>query len=214
MSAALETWVTEYGAYFVFLATFASCLGVPIPALVVMLAAGAFAATSDTAIWPHFVAAVSGALLAGFIVFALGRRYGTRIVTRFERHPTAGPMIARAHATHDRWGSAAVFIGSSFVAQLGPAVIVIAGAAELGWWRFHLGHIPGRLIWVSTYILLGFAFAESVGALAAFAGYLSWFVAGLIGLIAFSVAWRRVKRPGRIRERRSGLDPGPPDSHI
>jgi hypothetical protein len=39
MGTALESWVASYGVYFVFLATFVSCLWATIPAIVVLLTA-------------------------------------------------------------------------------------------------------------------------------------------------------------------------------
>lgn len=194
MTATVLDWAEVYGPLFVFLATFVSCLGAPIPALIVMLAAGAVAAAGDDPLWPYFVAALLGALIAGIGVFALGRRYGAGVIARLERRPRWGPLVARAHATHDRWGGAAVFVGASFVAQLGPAVNLVAGATKLEWWRFHLGHVAGRTVWVTTYLTLGWVFSDRIDEVAETAAGVTWLLVGAIGAVFLAWVWRRYRR--------------------
>lgn len=194
ITATVLDWAESYGPVFVFAATLISCLGAPIPALVVMLAAGAAAAAGDDPLVPYFVAALGGSLISGIAVFALGRRFGTAVLERLEARPRWGPILARAHATHDRWGGAAVFVGSSFVAQLGPVVNLLAGASELAWWRFHLGHTAGRTIWVTTYLTLGFLFADRIDEVAQTVAGVTWLFVGIIVALLALWALRRTRR--------------------
>jgi len=181
----------RYGAAGVFVINFLSCLGFPIPALWVMLAAGALVAADGGAILPYLIFGYAGALLAGLIVFDVGRRWGPRILARMERGKRAGPLVARAHATHDAWGSWAILVATSFVAQLGPAVIVVAGSAGLSRWRFNLGHFIGRAIWVGGYLLMGFYFSGSVAEIAQAAGRLGWVAFGAVAVVIAFVLLRR-----------------------
>ena len=52
--------VPTYGLWLIAGTTFASCLALPIPASVIMLAAGGFAAAGDLVLWQVVVSALSG----------------------------------------------------------------------------------------------------------------------------------------------------------
>lgn len=184
MDAAVIAWVAQYGTPFVFLGTLLSCLGAPIPAALIMLAAGAAAAHQGASLLPFLVAAYAGAVLAGTSLFALARRYGGSIVERLERLPGWGGLIQKAHRRVDNWGGFAVLIGASFVAQLGPAVNVISGAAGLGWASFNLSHLTGRAVWVSAYLGLGFTFSTEIHRVALYLTNFSWFLVGAFGVVA------------------------------
>ena len=193
MDSAVVAWVADYGAPFVFFGTFLSCLGLPIPAAIIMLAGGAAVALDGAALVPFLLAAYAGAVLAGTGIFALARRHGGSVVSRLERRPAWGAVIARAHKRVENWGGFAVFLGSCFVAQLGPAVNVVSGAAGLRWTTFNANHLTGRGIWVTGYLGLGFYFSDSIRDVAYLFSNLSWFVAGTLLLVGtFTLyRWRR-----------------------
>ena len=66
--------VAAYGLVIILLATYLSCLAVPVPTAFVMLAGGAFAASGDLALMDVLLAALTGALIGGFILGRLLRR--------------------------------------------------------------------------------------------------------------------------------------------
>ena len=70
--------VTGYGWIILFLATFFSCLCVPVPSSFVMLAGGAFASTGDLGVSEVVLAAFAGAVLGDNTGFWLGRLAGER----------------------------------------------------------------------------------------------------------------------------------------
>ena len=64
--------VPVYGLWLIALVTFASCLALPMPASVVMLAAGGFAASGDLVLWQVIAAALSGAVMGDQFGFLVG----------------------------------------------------------------------------------------------------------------------------------------------
>lgn len=190
MGADWTPLIESYGPSGVMVINFLSCLGFPIPALVVMIIAGAWAATAGAPLAPYLILGYVGALVPGIVVFALGRRYGAVAVERLEGRRGWGRLIASAHARHEKWGGAAIFLGSSFAAQAGPAINLLAGAAEVSWRQFHLSHFAGRAIWVGGYTLIGFFFADNIDAVMVAVARWSWSIGVTVLAIGLIVLYR------------------------
>ena len=54
--------VPQYGLWLLFFVTLFSCLALPLPASIMMLTAGGFAAAGDFLLWQAVLAALAGAL--------------------------------------------------------------------------------------------------------------------------------------------------------
>lgn len=186
--------IENYGPAGVMVVNFLSCLGFPLPALVVMILAGGWAATAGVPITPYLIFGYAGALVPGIVVFAIGRRYGAAAVARLETRRGWGRIIASAHARHEKWGGAAIFLGSSFAAQVGPAINLLAGAAEVSWRQFHISHFAGRAIWVGGYTLIGFQFADNIDEMISIVVRWSWVIAALALTIVMLVVLRTVRK--------------------
>ena len=74
--------VPVYGLWLIAVVTFASCLALPMPASIVMLAAGGFAASGDLVLWQVMATAVLGAIAGDQLGFSIGRVGGTTLVER------------------------------------------------------------------------------------------------------------------------------------
>ncbi len=158
--------VSDYGALAVFASAFLSCLALPIPTAFVMLAAGAFAASGDLALWQVALAAYTGAILGDQSGFLLGRAGGAHLSPFLMRRPARAELLARARSMVDRRGGTGVFFSTWLFAPLGPWVNFTSGAAGLGWLRFTLWDAAGEAIWVTFYIGMGYLFADRIGELA------------------------------------------------
>lgn len=159
--------VSAWGALAVFTSAFLSCLALPIPTAFVMLAAGAFAASGDLALWQVALAAYAGAILGDQAGFLLGRAGGPRLSAFLETRPARAEILARARSLVDRRGGVGVFFSTWLFAPLGPWVNFASGFAGLGWLRFTLWDAAGEAIWVTFYLGLGYLFADRIAELAA-----------------------------------------------
>ena len=182
-----------------FLGTLLSCLGLPIPAAIILLAGGALAAVNESSLGPFFIAAYTGAIIGGTSLFAFGRTGSAKIVARMSARPGWSEPIERARDLIDRRGGTAVFIGSWLLAQIGPAVNLVSGAGGLDWVRFTLWHLPGRVIWVGGYLTLGYAFSDQITEIAVLLSNLSWVAIG--GIAVFYVVVRFVRRSSSLGSR-------------
>jgi membrane protein DedA with SNARE-associated domain len=162
--------VSSYGAAVVGLATFLSCLALPIPASAVMLAGGAFVASGDLALPAVAAAAFAGAVAGDQTGFRAARRSGRAIEARLAQTPARAAVLARARAFVERWGVTGVFLSRWLLSPLGPWVNLVAGAAAMDPLRFTVSGALGEALWVAIYVGLGYAFAANIDALSAILG--------------------------------------------
>ncbi|MEM5474834.1 DedA family protein [Pacificibacter sp. AS14] len=201
MTDSIFALITTYGYIGVFICTFFSCLFVPVPTSLMMLAGGALAASGDISVPLLLVSAFLGAIMGDQTGYFLGRKFGRRTLTRLARSPARARVIARAEKTVDQRGGYGVFFSTWLVAPLGPYVNVVAGAAGLPWLRFTIADILGEAIWVNLYIWLGFAFAGSLTLVAELVGDVMGLIAALVIAAGAGLWITQVLRAQRAAEK-------------
>ncbi len=155
--------VTDYGVLVIFIATVLSCLGLPSPASVLMMAGGAFAATEDLDLWAVCLAAFLGAVLGDQSLYWLFRRGGgVRFWKWLSARKGAGRLMTAAEGFLDRRGGWAVFLSRWLFSPLAPYVTLSAGATEMRWGRFTAANMSGEAVWVTLYVSLGYVFTTRI----------------------------------------------------
>ncbi|MFD2175358.1 DedA family protein [Rhodobacter lacus] len=171
MSGALLDALLEalplYGPWLVGLTTFFSCLALPVPSSLMMIAAGAFVASGDLSLLAVGSAAFGGALAGDQVGFFLGRRAGHLLPQPGTKR---GALIATALENLARHGAVAVFLSRWLFAALGPWVNIAAGASGYSHRRFTLADIAGEVVWVLGYVGLGMVFGSNLDAAEDLAG--------------------------------------------
>lgn len=199
MSDTLFALVTDWGAPVITLAAFLSCLALPVPTSLMMLAAGAFVASGDLVGWTVLAGAWSGAVIGDQAGFGLGRAGGQALTGWMRRAPSRHAVLARAEAAMQRHGTGAVFFSRWLFSPLGPHVNFLAGAATMHWLRFTLASMSGEAVWVGGYVGLGYGFGANLNVLAEvltnFVGLIS---AGVVAVLIGVMLARRL-RPMRRR---------------
>lgn len=191
--------VSRYGAVVLFVGTFLSCLALPVPSSLLMLAAGAFVGSGDLQLWSVFAAALAGAIAGDQLGYTIGRAGGGWLMARAMRKPAARRLTERAHDLADRYGGLSVFLSRWLFSPLGPYINFIAGAAGPDRARFTLWSAAGETVWVSLYLGLGYLFAGQITAVAAIVGNAVGFLAAaalavLLGLLLRERVRRRARR--------------------
>ena len=201
MTGGLTEWllalVPTYGLWLIGGTTFASCLALPIPASVIMLAAGGFAAAGDLVLWQVVAAALIGAVLGDQVGYVAGRTGGTRFLHQIARSPARASVIAKARTTMEARGGVAVFLSRWLFSPLGPYVNVISGAMAHDWLRFTVWGVLGEIVWCGLYVMMGSAFAGNLSAASDMLGSVLGLVAtgtAVIGLGAWLLAVMRRDR--------------------
>ena len=86
MTETLMNLVPLYGLYIVGIATFLSCLAMPIPSSLIMLTAGAFSAAGDLSLALTAITAWVGAVIGDQSGYELGKR-GANWLTAWDQKP-------------------------------------------------------------------------------------------------------------------------------
>ncbi|HHL21504.1 MAG TPA: DedA family protein [Aliiroseovarius sp.] len=199
MTETLVGLIPQYGAALMFLVTFLSCLALPVPSSLMMLAGGAFAAGGDLSLATVGLSAYGGALSGDQVGFAIGRWGQRHIDALVARYPKRAALIERARAFSERWGGPGVYFSRWLVSPLGPYVNFLAGSARMPWARFTSWDVAGEATWVTLYVGLGFLFADQIGAVADIASNLSGaLAAGLVTILIGRVLFRRKKGAAHV----------------
>nr|WP_280520634.1 DedA family protein [Phaeobacter sp. J2-8] len=192
--------VADYGVWLLAVACFLSCLLVPIPTSLLMLAGGAFVAAGDLDLGNTLAAAWIGAVLGDQAGFRIGRMAATTLDRLAARWPKQGRTLQKARDLVARQGEIGVFFSTWLVAPLGPYVNLIAGATGLKWLRFTIWDAAGEAIWVSAYIGLGYVFADQLTMVANVASNATGFLAAAAVALLFGLLLRsRLRKTRRDR---------------
>lgn len=187
MTEALLALVPVWGLWLVAGTTLASCLALPIPASLMMLAAGGFAAAGDLVLWQVVAAALGGAVAGDQIGYLAGRTGGARVLTALAQDGTRKVALDKAAAMMARRGSGTVFLTRWLFSPLGPWVNLTAGSLAMPWPRFTLAGVAGEAVWVGLYTGLGHVFGGNLQAASAMAGSVLGFLAA--GAVALGLGW-------------------------
>lgn len=197
MTDTLFALVSTYGVGVIGLSAYLSCLLVPIPTSLLMLAGGAFVASGDLVAWHVLAAALAGAVLGDQTGFYIGRRGGRLFRRLTQDAPKRAAIFARAQAFVDRHGGLGVFFSTWAVAPLGPYVNFVAGATGLGRLRFTFWDMAGEMIWTTGYLSLGYLFASQIGEIATMLSNATGFLVALVATAGLALAMRDALRRGR-----------------
>lgn len=183
--------VPDYGAYIVGVVVFLACLAVPLPASILVLTAGSFAAAGDLS-----MVAVGLAVLAAFIAgdqvaFWIASRVGRPLIDRLRDRPSVAPVLEKSEGLLARRGTVAVLMSHTIVSPTCPYITYLSGAGGLSWAKFSVAAVPGAIIWTGVYLGLGAAFASQLEqAVALLSNFFGFVLAGFV-LAALLVLLRK-----------------------
>lgn len=163
-SSAISTW----GGAVVFLNVLLTRLGVPIPAVPVLLFAGSAIAAGTLSFWPILGAAVLGAVVGDGTWFTAGRLYGRKLLAMLGRlSPAVDSRVEMARALFERFGVPLVSI-SKFVPGLGFITPPLMGTTAVDIRIYAAWDLASALTWATFWLLGGAAVERELHMLHAF----------------------------------------------
>jgi len=193
----LIDFIVTHGYPFLFASVFANQVGLPVPAALFLLAAGALAAAGRLEVGPTIALAVVGCVLGDWVWYEAGRRRGERVLQALHRFASDPERATRrAKRTFARFGSLLLLV-AKFVPGLDAVVPPLAGTSHGGRLRFLVFDALGSALWAAAYTGLGYVFSHDLDRVAvrvSRVGTVSTAVAGgtaLVVAVVVLVRWRR-----------------------
>ncbi len=196
----MESWISalaQHGYSILFAAVFLEAVGLPVPAALALLIAGAGAAAGSLRV----SYALGGALLAIFtgdtLMFLLGRYTGwwlLGILCRISLNPES--CILRSADSFYRRGRALLVI-AKFIPGINTMAPPLAGSMNMRFMPFLRLDLAGAVLYAGVYFWAGFIFSDALVAVTrgyqAFGRVMGWAVMALVaGYVGFRV-WRWIK---------------------
>jgi membrane protein DedA with SNARE-associated domain len=194
-------FLLTYGYLLLFGWVFVEQMGLPIPSIPVLLAAGALVGTHKMNFASAVALPVIAALLADGVWYELGRRKGIRVL-RFLCKISIEPdsCVRQTENVFAKYGARSLLV-SKFVPGLGAAAAPLAGVFRMRYPRFLLLDLAGTILWVGTYFGLGYAFSDALervaGQLRQLGAYL---VILLVVALVIYLGWKYERRRSFIRQ--------------
>ena len=178
-------------------------LGVPVPAMPLLLAAGALSGTGHLNFFACLLFSVLGALISDSVWFQLGRHRGIKILQllcRISLEPDS--CVRRTEGIFSKQGARSLLV-AKFLPGLGLVTPPLAGIFHMRFRRFLLFDALGSMLWAGAFLGLGYAFAGEIERVAArLASLGGWLLVVVFGALAAYIGYKFVARQRFLRELR------------
>ncbi len=178
-----------------------AAFGLPLPATLLLIGAGAYASTEGLNLWVLLAVSLASVVAGDFAGYWAGRLGGPVLLSRASRwlKVSSGGTSTR-RASLDRWGGLTVFLTRFLLSPLGRAVNIVAGVERYRFRSFAFYDVPSEVVWVVLYAGLCYGLGSAAIALAGIIGDASAalavlvLVAGLLAYLAHGMADRHHRR--------------------
>jgi membrane protein DedA with SNARE-associated domain len=158
----LVAYVAQYGVALVFANVLVEQIGIPVPALPTLIVAGALARDGRLSLAALLAAALVASLGADLVWYALGRRYGNRVLKTLCRVSLSPDTCVRqTEGIFERFGMTSLVV-SKFITGFSTVAPPLAGAmgAKLPGFLFY--DALGTILWAGGGLMLGFIFHRAI----------------------------------------------------
>jgi membrane protein DedA with SNARE-associated domain len=154
--------VIAHGVPLVFINVLLEQIGAPVPAVPTLIVAGALSRQNQISSTHVLIASVVASLIADWIWFALGRRYGYRILRvmcRISLSPDS--CVRETEVRFERWGLKSLLF-AKFVPGFSTVAPPLAGAAKQSTAAFLIYDCIGAMLWAGAAVAAGRAFHHAI----------------------------------------------------
>jgi membrane protein DedA with SNARE-associated domain len=187
--------LAQHGLLLVFANVLLTQAGLPVPAVPMLVVAGALAAQGEFGYGALLLVATTAALLGDLPWYFAGRRYGHRVlrtVCRIAVEPDS--CVKQTETIFERWGASSLLV-SKYIPGFATVAPPLAGAMRLGLRPFLLFSAAGALLWAAAPVLIGAVFHAEVEQALAWFSDLGAGALLLLGAMAVAyVAMKAVQR--------------------
>jgi membrane protein DedA with SNARE-associated domain len=193
--------LVKHGYSALFASVFLCQMGLPVPAILFLMAAGVLAASGQLSFGVALCLAVIACLLADLLWYEAGRRWGDQIL-HFIYGLASDPdsAVHRAKRNFHRHGTRTLML-AKFVVGLDAAAPPLAGLSGTSRFRFLSFDAVGATLWVGAYAGLGYVFSKDLDRAASYVASLGKvFAVLLMAGITIYFGRKLVRRVRSVRE--------------
>ncbi len=169
-------WILVYKYPTLFLVTFLSCLGIPLPAGSSLIASAAFASQGYLNVVAVLLIAFGGSLIGDATLYVLVRRYGHRVLRWLRLEKLVESVALKNVEGVENTFKAVVIVASRFQDQATTIVNVIAGLGRIPFKRFVSYTVLGEILQTCFYGSIGYFFADNWQSIYSAVGQFSWLI--------------------------------------
>jgi membrane protein DedA with SNARE-associated domain/rhodanese-related sulfurtransferase len=196
-------FLVRHGESVLFVAVLAEQVGLPIPAIPVLLAAGALAGAGKMNASLAVGLALAACLVGDVIWYELGRHRGRHVLNvlcRIALEPDS--CVRRTENVFTRHGVRSLII-AKFIPGLSTVAPALAGLFGVSLERFLLYNGLGALVWIAAFVVPGYVFSGQLERIAEEAARLGgWLMVVLGGSLAAYIVYKYIHRQHLLRSLR------------
>jgi len=196
-------FLVRHGYSVLFLWVLGEQLGLPLPATPLLLAAGALAGAGQMSLALAIGIAVLASLLGDLSWYQFGKLRGGKVLNllcRISLEPDS--CVRKTEDAFARNGARSLLL-AKFVPGLNTMAPPLAGIIGMRLGRFLLFDALGALLYIGSFVFLGFIFSDQIEQVAlkiASLGFSAFLIA--VGALAAFIAWKYIQRRRFIRSLR------------
>jgi membrane protein DedA with SNARE-associated domain len=190
MSDYLLTQIINYGAPLFGLLLLLGALGIPLPASILLVAAGAFSQQGFLDWFSIAIFGLLGAIAGDAISFGMGFYAKNWVSKRLQGSPT----WRSAQKSFDARAGLAIYLTRFLITALAVPTNLIAGGSGIPFRRFMIYDSLGELTWIVLYGGLGYLFGSQWELASEFISNFGGLILGLVILGAGMWLWTRRAR--------------------
>ena len=197
-------FLLKYGYALLFAVVLAEQIGLPIPAMPVLLAMGALAGAGRFSFMAAALFALVGALISDLIWYQLGRMRGYSILKLICRISLeTDTCVNKTKDLFNRFGASSL-IFAKFLPGFSTAAPPLAGLTRMPVWQFVAADAAGALLWIAVFLSGGYLFSSELERIANQMAWMgSWVLVIVVAGLAAYVGWKYYQRRRFILSLRS-----------
>ncbi len=196
--------LVQYGYVLVFAFVLAEQVGLPVPAVPVLLGVGALTGAGRMSLTWAFGMALAASLPPDLLWYELGRRRGARVLAllcRISLEPDS--CVRRTENLFIQRGRKALLV-AKFFPGLSTVAPPLAGMVGIARWQFIGLDIAAAILWAATWMGLGYVFSDTLELVASRAARLGNWLGVVVGAaLATYVVIKYVQRRRFLRSLRA-----------
>ncbi len=190
----IVSYILIYRYVTIFVISFLSSLGVPLPAAASTVAAAAFASQGYLNLLLLVFFGAIGNIAGDLTMYWLMRRYGKKLLLWLHLRKLAeSPLLRNVEETVETY-KAAVIMASRFQDQATTLVNIISGLGKMDIKRFALFASIGDILQIVFYVAIGFVFADNWQSVYSAVGKFGWIIALVLAIAITIISTQTIKK--------------------